>query len=36
MIRITATAMTKAMAGMTREGSHLEEQALTLVLLLQQ
>ena len=36
MIRIMATAMTKAMAGMTREGSHPEAQALTLVLLLQQ
>ena len=36
MIRITATAMTKAMAGMTREGTHPEAQALTLVLLFQQ
>ena len=36
MIRITATVMTKAMAGMTREGTHLEAQAPTLVLLLQQ
>ena len=36
MIRITTTVMTKAMAGMTREGTHPEAQALTLVLFQQQ